>query len=119
ARNGTTLRGWVWGNLDSKRRWGTNVVNDVTTSNFNGNNDEFIRYTFDRNGLTDECTISGGDSGGGVFIQGAGGIWKLAAANSFVSPSGFRYSPTTPNTPVDPLPSSCFDYSDLYLQASD
>ena len=99
------------------QRWGTNVVIPGTTTDSSGN--EYFNYTFDRNGLTDEATLSGGDSGGGAFIKASDGIWKFAGVNSSVIPSGFRYSPTTPTTPVDPLPSSAFDYSDLYLQATD
>ena len=36
--------------------------------------------TFDQGGLTDECTFSSGDSGGGAFIDD-GGICKLAGIN--------------------------------------
>ena len=35
---------------------------------------------FDRNGLPDEAQLSGGDSGGAVFIQ-ENGVWKLAGIN--------------------------------------
>jgi hypothetical protein len=115
--NGGTLRGWVWGPLDSVQRWGTNTVSGTYTDP--STHFEYLTYTFDRNGLTDEATVSGGDSGGGVFIKSAtDGVWKFAGVNSSVSPSSFRYDPNTATTPVDPLPSSAFDYSDLYLQST-
>jgi dockerin type I repeat protein/trypsin len=111
-----TLRGWVWGPADSVQRWGTNVVTGFYADN---TAKEYVTFNFDQNGLTDEATISGGDSGGGMFVKANDGVWKLVGVNSFVSPAGFRYQANTPTTPVDPLPSSAFDYRDLYIQAND
>jgi len=42
-----------------------------------------LKLTFSRNGLTNEGALSGGDSGGGVFINDSG-KWKLAGINYLV-----------------------------------
>ncbi|MGI8437050.1 MAG: trypsin-like peptidase domain-containing protein [Chthoniobacterales bacterium] len=68
------LVGWNWGSSDMVERWGENVVASIT------GNGGLLRALFDQNGLTNEATLSGGDSGGGLFIND-GGTWKLAGIN--------------------------------------
>lgn len=70
------LVGWDWGNGDKVQRWGENQVTKITTNNGR----DFLYVTFDQNGLPEEAHISGGDSGGGVFINDSG-VWKLAGVN--------------------------------------
>jgi hypothetical protein len=80
---GADLRGWAWGLDDGVQRWGENVVADIVKLT-TGLNDA-LYATFDKvgpglPGLPDECHLSGGDSGGAVFIQD-NGVWKLAGIN--------------------------------------
>lgn len=75
---GTESKGWKWGGGDGIKRWGTNVVS-TTTSGGTGLGDMLVA-NFDATGGTDECTLSGGDSGGAVFINDGAG-WKLAGLN--------------------------------------
>jgi len=71
------LKGWKWGPIDGVQRWGENVVAGIATDPSLG---DFLAATFDRNGTNNECTLSTGDSSGGVFIQD-GSTWKLAGVN--------------------------------------
>lgn len=69
--------GWRWGAGDSRKsRWGRNVIKGTTTSEGN----DFLYFSFDNLPGQDEVMATGGDSGGGWFIQ-EGGIWKLAAVS--------------------------------------
>lgn len=81
---GGTLRGWQWGADSRVRRWGTNTITDIVDFNDNSNDQEMIQFDFNANvgnGLdATEVALSGGDSGGGLFIQ-SGNQWKLAAVN--------------------------------------
>jgi hypothetical protein len=72
------LKGWKWGASDSVLSWGRNAVAGVT--NNGPHNSSLLRMTFDANGTTFEGAITGGDSGGGVFVK-QGSIWKLAGIN--------------------------------------
>lgn len=77
---GNETVGWKWGNNTTYAdRWGVNVI---TASQLRNGND-FIYTTFDPDGVTHECALTGNDSGGGWFIK-EGGIWKLAAVSSTV-----------------------------------
>ena len=72
------LKGWQTGAYDGVQSWGQNVVSGIYTDpQLKG---DTLRFAFDRNGIPNEGAMSGGDSGGGVFIQ-QGGTWKLAAVN--------------------------------------
>jgi hypothetical protein len=68
------LRGWEWGSSDMVQRWGQNQVASLTSG---GN---VLYALFDQAGLPQEAHLSGGDSGGGLFIND-GGSWKLAGVN--------------------------------------
>ena len=67
-----TLKGWNWGPVDTVQRWGQNQISEAVGYT--------IYATFDQNGGSNECHLSTGDSGGGVFIND-GGTWKLAGVN--------------------------------------
>ena len=69
-----TLRGWLWGVGDGVQRWGRNFVSGFTTDK------RYLYANFDSPGVADECHLSAGDSGGGVFIL-EDGLWKMAATN--------------------------------------
>lgn len=71
------LRGWYHHPQAGTRRWGTNVVSDVVAD---GPDDELLYATFDASVSPNEAHLSGGDSGGGTFIE-EGGVWKLAGIN--------------------------------------
>lgn len=83
---GAALKGWKWGAADGVQRWGRNVVaaivaedglEGMTGDTTRGN---LLKLTFDPDGGPDECHLSGGDSGGGVFIRD-GAEWRLAGIN--------------------------------------
>jgi hypothetical protein len=66
--------GWQYGANDTVKRWGENSVASIYTSLNLG---QFLYCTFDRNGTSNECHLSSGDSSGGMFIEDSG-TWKLA-----------------------------------------
>jgi hypothetical protein len=113
-----TLRGWNWGPIDSVQRWGTNVISDFSvvdpmTGAAPNTTKEYFRFGFDFNGLADEAIISNKDSGGGVFVQGANGVWKSAGIVTAVE-AGYRLSATGADSA-----GAIFDYRDLFIQAND
>jgi hypothetical protein len=73
------LKGWEWGVLDGVQAWGTNTVDGFVSGGppFG----PLLAFDFDRAGTIFESALSAGDSGGGVFVQGAGNVWKLAGIN--------------------------------------
>jgi hypothetical protein len=75
------LKGWKWGIGDGVQRWGQNIVSSVYTSAAVG---ELLQADFDRDGVTNECHLSWGDSSGGLFIQD-GSTWKLAGVHYTVT----------------------------------
>ena len=89
------LQGWGWGPSDGVQRWGENIVSSIYN---NGVEDDLLRATFDQNGITNECTLSSGDSGGGAFINDAG-AWKLAGVNYGVD--GAFYTDSSGDGPFD------------------
>ncbi len=101
------LKGWQWGPSDGVQSWGSNIAEGV----FNAGQDygTVLYDNFDRvNGLNDECSLSGGDSGGGVFLQTASG-WKLGGINLAVD-SPFKVAPDFPSFSAD-----LFDYGGTYI----
>jgi len=79
--NGTT-HGWLWGSQDGKLSWGENEIKTI----LNGGSGigRVLSYSFDRSGhgdhVSNEGTVSSGDSSGGIFVN-SGGKWQLAALN--------------------------------------
>jgi len=70
------LRGWYWGNQGYRLRWGTNVVREVTEPGEAGS-DAYVVCWFDADAGDDEASVSSGDSGGGLFLRGDDGQWRL------------------------------------------
>ncbi len=75
-------KGWRPGTADQAARWGTNVVSATVT--FEGA--EYLQADFDALPGTDEAHLTGGDSGGAVFLRDDG-VWKLAGINFAVDGS--------------------------------
>jgi len=71
---GGEAKGWLWGASDSVERWGRNAVVDIYNDPTFG---EFLYCDFNNPGLTEECHLSVGDSGGGMFVL-EDGLWRLA-----------------------------------------
>jgi hypothetical protein len=67
------LRGWEYGPADTVQRWGENEVARIVRGN--------LYALFDQAGLPQEGHLSGGDSGGAIFLKD-GEAWKLAGINS-------------------------------------
>ena len=66
-----TLRGWKWGHQHKVLRWGENRIHHVLQDPglVDRNLGELIVAFFDQDGLPNEAGLSGGDSGGGMFIK--------------------------------------------------
>ncbi len=71
------LKGWKHGTADAVQRWGRNVVTGFITLPGFG---ELLYCDFNRNSIANECHLSGGDSGGGLFVLEEG-LWRLAGIN--------------------------------------
>lgn len=89
----TNLAGWQWGGGGTLRSWGTNTVAATPDLGFSGTfAGDFVKFTFNRqlDGMgnvlnPDNSIVSGGDSGGPVFLlDPSDSQWKLAAINSLV-----------------------------------
>jgi hypothetical protein len=79
-----TLKGWQWGAPDGLASWGENIVDRTTFVAASG---VAIVVDLDRpifGGLSEECHLSVGDSGGPWFLQ-EGESWYLAGVSSLVS----------------------------------
>jgi hypothetical protein len=76
-------KGWQWGSIDHQQSWGSNRVSGFLTSKAYG---ELLLASFDRDAGPDEATLSTGDSGGGVFLKGRDGLWRLAGINHDINP---------------------------------
>ena len=83
------LKGWKWGEINYRERWGRNIV----TGTVDGGDDlgELLFCDFDQPGIVDECHLSVGDSGGGLFVL-ENGLWRLAGIN-FAVDGPFRTDP--------------------------
>jgi hypothetical protein len=89
--DGQGNQGWAWAApaADGAFNWGDNTVSAIAEgpagTTYGG---DFLQYdfknnpTYTANGTTDsnECALTIGDSGGGVFID-ANGTWQLAGVN--------------------------------------
>ena len=101
------LKGWKWGPTDGVQRWGENIVATIDTEPGLG---DLLKMNFDRNGVTNECMLSVGDSSGGVFIENDG-VWKLAGINYGVDGPLYSLNGTT-NTEFD---GAIMDLGGLYI----
>ena len=89
---GSVKNGWQWGEVDGAMSWGTNQVDGKTLLTVGPSQGLTLRFSAsDTAGIT-EGTVVDKDSGGGVFVQGALGEWKLAGVNWAVGPIGFNTS---------------------------
>ncbi len=84
-------KGWFWGTGDDVERWGRNQVSLIATDATLG---QFLQCDFDNPGIANECHLSVGDSGGGVFVL-EDGLWRLAGINYGVD-GPFRISAAEP-----------------------
>ena len=107
VRVNNQLKGWRWGTSDGATSWGTNVISGLV----NGGTGigTVLQVNFDAGGGRNEGTLTGGDSGGGTFIND-GGVWKLAGVN--FSAKG-PYSLTGANGSA--FNASIFDEGGLYV----
>jgi hypothetical protein len=99
------LKGWEWGPGDGVQRWGQNRVSGI----FQGGAEigEVLRASFNAGGRN-EAQLSGGDSGGAVFIKD-GRTWKLAGINYAVEGP---YNTTNSGTGFN---AAIFDLRGLYV----
>jgi hypothetical protein len=67
--------GWRWGSTDGVKRWGENDVGTIVAGGAGFG--DLLKANFNRNGGSNECHLSVGDSSGAMFITN-GGAWKLA-----------------------------------------
>ncbi|HEV8379868.1 MAG TPA: hypothetical protein VGP99_13540, partial [Tepidisphaeraceae bacterium] len=74
---GGQLKGWEWGTADFMQSWGENTVSAIV--NGNADQGDFVGFDFNA-GVANEGTLSGFDSGGGLFVQ-QGTEWQLAGIN--------------------------------------
>ena len=103
------LSGWNWGPGDGLQRWGENLLSAIVTVS---PDNDFLYGTFDAAGLTEEATLSSGDSGGAAFIQD-GAVWKLAGIHYAVD--GPFYPDASGNDGFDV---ALFDSRGLYASDS-
>lgn len=74
------LRGWTWAD-SAAMSWGMNVVDGIYQ--------DFIIVHFDSNGGPFESTLTSGDSGGGLFVNGyLVGVNHSASGTYSLGPSG-------------------------------
>jgi hypothetical protein len=71
---GAVLKGWNSGTADLVQRWGRNVIAREFTDPDYG---KMLVCDFNNPGIVDECHLSVGDSGGGLWVL-ENGLWRLA-----------------------------------------
>ncbi|MES2466363.1 MAG: hypothetical protein V4675_03590 [Verrucomicrobiota bacterium] len=104
---GEVLKGWKWGSSDHVQRWGRNEVEGVLPGG--PGIGELLFCNFNAQALPDECHLSVGDSGGGMFVL-ENGLWRLAGVHYSVE-GPFRHDSS--ETPFD---SALFDTGGLEAQ---
>ena len=78
-----SARGWSHAGGDGVQTWGTNTVDAIA----DGGDDlgPLLAFSFDAGAdpadAPNEAALSGGDSGGGLFVRDDAGRWKLAGIN--------------------------------------
>ncbi len=85
---GGVSKGWKWGAASDVERWGRNVVTGIVSAAPLG---DFLYCDFNKPGIPDECSLSTGDSGGGLFVL-EDGLWRLSGIN-YGADSPFRTGP--------------------------
>lgn len=68
-------KGWEWGTSNYVERWGKNVVSGTVDGG--AGYGELLHCQFNNPGIANECQLSVGDSGGGMFVM-ENGLWRLA-----------------------------------------
>lgn len=106
---GGELKGWRTGSADNVQRWGRNVVTRIAEGGASFG--ELLFCAFDRNGIKDECHLSVGDSGGGMFVF-EDGLWRLAGIHYAVDG---RFRESASETPYNAV---LFDMGGLERQNS-
>ncbi len=86
------LRGWMWGPGDAVKRWGRNTITTISVGPLG---QEYLRCHFDEIGVSEECHLSVGDSGGGLFVL-QDGLWRLAGIHHSVD-GPFRVNSSEPS----------------------
>ena len=105
---GSTLKGYSTTASDGMVRWGRNTF----TGSVNSGAGPLLVADFDPISNQDEFTLSGGDSGGGAFIN-VGGVWQLAGINYGVENGPFSTSPDGANS----FTAALFDKSGYFEQS--
>jgi hypothetical protein len=109
---GGESKGYIWGGSSSVQRWGRNVIEGTVSGGaFYGT---LLYGDFNNPGIQDECHLSTGDSGGGVFLM-QDGLWRLAGVNFSVD-GAFRLPADGP-TPAGPkVYAALFDRGGLEIE---
>lgn len=84
----TVSNGWTWGAIDGTVSWGTNNVDGLSILNGGTALGQMLTFSASTSSAT-EAALTDKDSGGPVFVQGTGGVWKLAGVNYGVTPQSF------------------------------
>jgi hypothetical protein len=107
--NDSHLGGWLWGNSDEVRRWGTNVVGSIYTDTSFGN---LVRASFDASAGQNEAHLSSGDSGGAVFVFNSNtNAWELVGINL-----GVDGPFSTSSSGANQFLAAMFDTTGLFVQ---
>jgi hypothetical protein len=105
---GPQLRGWRWGGPDLRMKWGENrIERSLDGSALGFGTGMLLRCTFDPDQGPNECHLSAGDSGGGLFIRD-GPQWKLAGVHYAVD------GPYALNASGEGFQAALFDERRLY-----
>jgi len=107
---GADLHGWEHTGADGVARWGTNTVSSIYSTALG----DLLTASFSASGTLHEASLSGGDSGGGVFVND-GGVWKLAGVNYSIDG---RYDTNNTTGDGSDFDAALFDSGGLY-QGSD